>query len=199
MHKQLRHLAQLGYIAIMPNLYAAGGMRKCLIGTLRSLRSGRGRAYADIEAARQHLLGNAECTGTVGVLGFCMGGGFALMTASSGFAAASVNYGDLPKQMDSTLRNACPIVASYGSRDLRNLGAAPKLATALERLEIPHDVKEYPGAGHAFMNEEITGWPWTRPIARVLNFSPDPVAASDAWRRIEAFFSVHLGGTTPEN
>ena len=53
MYKHLRHLAWLGYIAVMPNLYSDGGMRKCLIGTLKSLRSGRGRAYADIEASRQ--------------------------------------------------------------------------------------------------------------------------------------------------
>lgn len=199
MHKHLRHLAGLGYIAVMPNLYSGGGMRRCLIGTLKSLRSGRGRAYADIEASRHYLLKNSDCTGTVGVLGFCIGGGFALMTASSGFAAASVNYGDLPKHIDATLENACPIVASYGSKDVLNKGAAPKLSAALERLDIPHDVKEYPGAGHAFMDEKLTGWPWTRPIVRVLNFGPDPAAARDAWARIEVFFGAHLVTTTPES
>ena len=191
MYKHLRHLASLGYIAVMPNLYSDGGMRKCLIGTLKSLRSGRGRAYADIEASRQHLLSDDDCTGTVGVLGFCMGGGFALMTAS-GFSAAAVNYGDLPKAMDSTLGRACPIVGSYGRKDVLNKGAAPRLEATLSRLDIPHDVKEYPNAGHAFMNEELNGWPWTRPIVRALNFGPDPVAARDAWARIEAFFAAHL-------
>jgi carboxymethylenebutenolidase len=66
MHKHLRHLARMGYIAVMPNLYAGGGMARCLAGTLRSLRTGRGRAYADIEAARHYLLSDAECTGTEG-------------------------------------------------------------------------------------------------------------------------------------
>jgi carboxymethylenebutenolidase len=63
------------------------------------------------------------------------------------------------------------------------------------RLKIPHDVKEYPGVGHAFMDEKLTGWPWTRPIVRVLNFGPDPAATIDAWARIEAFFGAHLDTT----
>jgi len=191
MRKQLQHLAGLGYIALMPNLFADGGMRRCLFGTLKSLRSGQGRAYADIEAARRHLLLADDCSGTVGVMGFCMGGGFALMTASA-YSAAAVNYGDLPTAMDSTLSTACPIVASYGRRDVLNKGAAPKLEAALTRLGITHNVREYPNAGHAFMNEKLNGWPWTRPVARVLHIGPDPEAASDAWSRIEAFFAAHL-------
>lgn len=62
----------------------------------------------------------------------------------------------------------------------------------LTGLDIPHDIKEYPEAGHVFMNSELNGWPWLRPIVRVLNFGPNPEAASDAWIRIDAFFGEHL-------
>lgn len=192
MVKQVRHLAGMGYLALMPNLFTDGGMRKCLISTLRSLRSGRGKAYHDIEAARQHLLADPSCTGAVGVLGFCMGGGFALMTAASGFDAASVNYGDIPKDPEHTLAAACPIVGSYGAKDVTKRKAAARLETVLTNLDIPHDVKEYPEAGHVFMNSELNGWPWLRPIVRVLDFGPNPKAASDAWIRIDAFFGEHL-------
>ncbi len=192
MVKQVSHLAGLGYLALMPNLFTGGGMRKCLIGTLRSLRSGRGKAYLDIEAARRHLLADPSCTGAVGVLGFCMGGGFALMTAASGFDAASVNYGDIPKEPGHTLAAACPIVGSYGAKDVINRKAAARLETVLTSLDIPHDIKEYPEAGHAFMNSELNGWPWLRPIVRVLNFGPNPEAARDAWVRIDAFLGEHL-------
>jgi carboxymethylenebutenolidase len=192
MRLQLGQLAGMGYLALMPNLYTDGGMRRCLISTLRSLRSGRGRAYSDIEAARRRLLADDNCTGAVGVLGFCMGGGFALMTAASGFCAASTNYGDLPRDMDTTLRGACPVVGSYGGRDITKKGAAARLDRALTSLDIPHDVKEYPSAGHVFLNSELNGWPWLRPIVRVLHFGPEPVAAADAWSRIRAFFDAHL-------
>ena len=192
MVKQVRHLAGLGYLALMPDLYTDGGARRCLIGTLRSLRSGRGKAYADIEAARLQLLADPSCNGAVGVLGFCMGGGFALMTAASGFVVASANYGDVPRHVEDTLAGACPIVGSYGRKDVLNRGASAKLEAALSRLDIPHDIKEYPGAGHAFMNSELNGWPWTRPIVKVLNFGPRPDAAADAWRRIDAFLHEHL-------
>ncbi len=192
MHKHLRHLADLGYLAVMPNLYTDGGMRRCLIGTLKSLRTGRGRAYADIEAARQFMLDDPSCTRAVGVLGFCMGGGFALMTAASGFDVASVNYGDIPVDVDAALGGSCPVVGSYGAKDVTKKGAAAKLESALTRLEIPHEVKEYPDAGHVFMNDKLNGWPWLRPIVRVAHFGPDPVAAADAWARIEKFFAAHL-------
>ena len=192
MHKHLRHLAAMGYLAIMPDLYTHGGMRRCLIGTLKSLRTGRGRAYADIEAARRFMLDEPHCTRAVGVLGFCMGGGFALMTAASGFDVASVSYGDLPVDLISKLGGSCPVVASYGAKDVTKKRAAAKLETALTELEIPHDVKEYPDAGHVFMNDELNGWPWLRPIVRVAHFGPDPVAAADAWGRIESFFAAHL-------
>jgi carboxymethylenebutenolidase len=192
MRKQLAHLANLGYLAVMPDLFSMGGMRKCLIGTMSSLRSGRGRAYADIEAARQFVLDRPDATGAVGVLGFCMGGGFALMTAASGFGAASTNYGQLPSDLDAALEGACPVVGSYGGRDVTLKGAAAKLDAALTRHGIPHDIKEYSDAGHVFMNDQLNGWPWIRPIVRVLNFGPNPRAAADAWARIDAFFGEHL-------
>jgi len=192
MRKQVAHLAGLGYLTLMPDLFSAGGMRRCLVSTFRALVSGTGRAYADIEAARAYVLDRNDTTGAVGVLGFCMGGGFALMTASRGFDAASVNYGALPRDLDAALENACPIVGSYGGRDGTLRGAAANLETALERHGIPHDVKEYPQAGHVFMNAKLNGPAWLRPIVRVAHFGPKPDDAKDAWSRIHSFFGEHL-------
>jgi carboxymethylenebutenolidase len=82
-----------------------------------------------------------------------MGGGFAVLLASGhGFAASSVNYGALPKDAESLLKNACPVVASYGARD-RSVGDAPaRLKHILDANGIDNDVKVYPDVGHSFLN-----------------------------------------------
>jgi carboxymethylenebutenolidase len=195
MRRQVAHLSSLGYLALMPDLYSRGGARRCLVATVRALRSGEGRAFVDIESAREFLAARDDSTGHVGVLGFCMGGGFALVAASGhGFEVASANYGMLPRDLDDDLRGACPVVGSYGARDGSLKGAAQKLEAALTRVGVPHDVKEYPSAGHSFLNDADSGPAAVRLLTRrILGAGPEPVAAADAWRRIDAFFREHLG------
>ncbi|KAJ1684116.1 hypothetical protein LUZ63_020685 [Rhynchospora breviuscula] len=196
MRRQVERLAAAGFTALMPDLFSQGGARRCLVSTMRAMLSGEGRAYVDIETARAHLAARPDATGSVGVIGFCMGGGFALMTAAGhGFAAASANYGQLPRHLDDALEGACPVVASYGAKDASLRGAASKLAGALARQGVAHDVKEYADAGHSFLNDArnlpgpaFGGWF----AERVLHVGPEPDSAADAWRRIEAFFDEHL-------
>ncbi|MEO6703663.1 MAG: dienelactone hydrolase family protein [Jatrophihabitantaceae bacterium] len=191
----LRHaerIAAMGFLALAPDLYSDGGARRCLVSTMRQVAAGEGRAYADIEAARQWLLQRPDCTGRVGVIGFCMGGGFALVTASRGFDAAAPNYGSLPADLDMAMAGACPVVASYGGKDGGLKGAADKLDAALTTAGVLHDVKEYPDAGHSFLNDAPNGPRLLRPLLRVMNVGPEPASAVDAWARIEAFFTDQL-------
>ena len=193
MRRQAERFARVGYIALMPNLFTEGGARKCLNQTFRELNSGTGRSFADIESARQFLVARQDCTGEVGIIGFCMGGGFALAAASLGFGVASANYARLPKEIDLSLAAACPIVGSYGGTDSSLRGAAKKLDDSLTRLDIDHDVKEYPDAGHSFLNDAESGPPALRFLMkRILGAGPNPEAATDAWQRIDAFFAEHL-------
>lgn len=192
MRKQVAHIAGMGYLALMPDLFTEGGFRRCISATMRAMASGTGRAYADIESARQTLLADERGTGKVGVIGFCMGGGFALMTVDSGFDVAAVNYGMLPKDLEHALEASCPIVTSYGGKDGTLKGATAKLDEVLTRNKIAHDSKEYPNAGHVFMNDKLNGPPIVRPLVRVMNFGPEPESAKDAWARIGSFFDEHL-------
>jgi carboxymethylenebutenolidase len=193
MLRQVERMASAGYLVLMPDLFSAGGPRRCLAATFRALSSRQGRAFEDIEAARRWLLERADCTGAVGVLGFCMGGGFALVAASRGFDAASVNYGMIPKDVADVLQGACPVVGSYGGKDRTLARAVPRLEAALEVRSIVHDVKTYPTAGHSFLNDAASGPAWLQPVLKVvLGAGPNPEAAADAWRRIEEFFRQHL-------
>jgi carboxymethylenebutenolidase len=186
-------MASYGYLAVAPDLYTRGGMLRCVRATFRSLFSGQGQAYDDIEASRRWLLGRDDCSGRVGVIGFCMGGGFALMTANRGFDVSAPNYGQLPKNLDAALSGACPVVGSYGARDRVLKGSAAKLEAALAERGIPHDIREYPDAGHSFLEQFSVGP--LAPVLRVAGMGYEAASADDAWRRIHAFLDEHLAAS----
>jgi carboxymethylenebutenolidase len=188
--RQCDRLAAAGYLAVAPDLYTAGGALRCLRATIRTVFAGQGPAFDDIEAVRGWLAVRADCTGQVGVMGFCLGGQFALLAATKGFVVAAANYGPLPKKPAEALVGACPIVASYGSRDLATRHATTKLNDALTSLDIEHDVREYKGAGHSFASQ-----PDSRALTvleTVLGMGYKAEATSDMWQRTLAFFGRHL-------
>ncbi len=196
--RQADRLAREGYVAFVPDLYSRGPRLRCVLGAFRELSAGRGHAFDDVEASRAALTARDDCTGRVGVIGFCMGGGFALLAAAMyDFDVASVNYGQVPRDAESVLRGACPVVAGYGGRDVSMRGKAAKLEHTLTVLDVPHDVKEYKGVGHSFLSEYETG-PALKALARVAGITHDPEVAADAWQRIFAFFDRYLknGSTT---
>ena len=196
MRAQLTRLAQAGYVVLMPDLFSRGGIRKCLTATFKALTNGTGQAFTDVEDAKANLLARPDTTDKVGVIGFCMGGGFALLLASSGYDASAVNYGMMPKNVDAALEGACPIVGSFGGKDAQLSGATATLQKVLTSKGIEHDIKEYPEAGHAFMNPHQAGGPVFGTLLRISGAKPNPDAASDAWNRIEAFFGEHLAANS---
>ncbi|MDF2899650.1 MAG: carboxymethylenebutenolidase, partial [Rhodococcus erythropolis] len=98
MQRQAKRLAAAGFLTLAVDLYSAGGAKRCLVPTMTSMLRGHGKAFTDIEVARSWLVESPDCTGKIGVIGFCMGGGFAMVSAGD-FDAASVNYGQLPRKL----------------------------------------------------------------------------------------------------
>ena len=187
-------VADLGWVALAPDLYDTEGPRVlCVLRAMLALRRGEGPAFADLEAARTWLAARPEVDARrTGVIGFCMGGGFALLYAvRAPLGAAAVFYGDVPSTAEE-LREVCPVVGGYGERDRLFAGQGRRLETLLTELGVPHDVRIYPDAGHSYMSRH------EGLLATLAAWGPMKVgwnrdAEEDSWRRVEALFRTHLG------
>ncbi|HEV7862283.1 MAG TPA: dienelactone hydrolase family protein [Acidimicrobiia bacterium] len=179
-----------GYVALAPDLFSWASTPRCLVSTFRDLLRRQGPTHQRIDAARDWLAAHDACNGSVAVIGFCMGGGFALLAAPRpGYTAASVNYGLVPKDAERLLAGACPIVASYGARDRALRGHAGRLERALAANGVPHDVQEYAGVSHSFLNRHPG---WMSAFDRISGFGYGATEAEAAWGRIFQFFDHHL-------
>lgn len=194
-NEDIRHkadeMAAHGYLAVAPDLYQGKSWPGCVRQAIAQIKSGSGPAFEIIDATRAMLVGRPDCTGKVGVIGFCLGGGFALLCAPRpGFAAAAVNYGQVPDDAEAALAGSCPIVASFGARDQMGTKPPERLQRALVVLDVRHDVKVYPNSGHRFMSKASGAG---AVLAKIMRLSYNPEDAADAWQRIYAFFDAELG------
>lgn len=184
-----RRFAANGYLAAAPDYLATGRKLGCIARALRALGSGEGGPVPELEAAIA-MLERREDVGKVGVAGFCMGGGFALLLGCrQKVSAAAVYYGETRSRAE--LATACPLVGGYGGRDRVFRGKAQRLLRDLDELGKEHDVRIYEDAGHAYMNQDPP------PVAKLLSrplmaVDYHPEAAEDSWARMLPFFERHL-------
>lgn len=189
-------LAEAGYIAAAPDLFSGRTFFSCIFKVVQQMNRRSGSLFEKVEAVREYLLNSPDCTGKVGIIGFCFGGGFALiLSAGFGFDSASINYGGLPRHAPELLKNACPIVASYGELDRTLKGTAGRLERILTEHGIDHDIKEYGNTDHSFMNKHN---PMDVPLfIKLISYAfggggYNAESTRDARRRIIAFFDHHL-------
>ena len=141
--------AARGYLALAPDLYDGRPWLRCVRGAFRQLRAGSGPAFTRAGGGAR-LPGRPGTTAPGGPAssGSAWAAAFALLCApSGGFAAAAVNYGEVPRDAESALRGACPIVGSYGARDPMGTKHPERLRARAHRPGDPARREGVPGFG----------------------------------------------------
>ena len=176
-----RRLAVAGFIAFAPDaLTPLGGYpgNDDEGRTLQRQRDG-GEMYEDFVAAVEFVRGHPDCTGRVGSVGFCFGGGMSLRLAAGipDLAAAVAFYGRHPSAEDAA-RIRAPLMVHHGELDERINAGWPDFEAALEKAGINYKQFTYAGANHGFHNDTTPRF--------------DAKAAKLAWQRTVQFFEQHL-------
>lgn len=188
--EQTNRFADQGYVALAVDLYR-GKVAKSPDEAHELMRGlPEDRAMADLEAGFAFLAARKDVDKKrIGVIGWCMGGGYALMLAAQEprLAAGVVNYGHLMTDRKTISRIKVPLLGNFGADD-RGIPAADvgEFESALKKAGKSADFKIYPGAGHAFMNPNNKG-----------GYVAD--AAAEAWKRIDSFFAGRLRANMPNS
>jgi len=177
-----RRLAVAKFIAFAPDgLTSAGGYPgddEKGVALFRQIDAAKMRE--DFFAAATWLKSRADCTGKLGAVGFCYGGGVVNMLAvRMGFdlAAAVPFYGSQPSAADAAKIKA-PVLAQYGELDTRITSGWPDYDAALTAAHVTHEGHIYKGANHGFHNDTTPRY--------------DEAAAKLAWQRTLDWFDKHL-------
>lgn len=142
----------------------------------------RNKMTEDFVASARWLKARSDCTGKIGVVGFCYGGGIANTLAvrlGSDLSAAVPFYGAQPSAADAAKIKA-PLLLHYAALDTRITGGWPAYEQALKANHVTYSAYVYEGANHGFHNDTTPRY--------------DEAAAKLAWQRTLDFFNKYLRG-----
>jgi carboxymethylenebutenolidase len=181
-----RRFAKAGYVALVPDLLSRLGGTSSFATREAAIAAGRKLAdetiTGDLNGAVAYLKGqNFVRANRVGVIGFCWGGGKALLftTRSKDLTASVIYYGDNPANLDDVKNISVPVLGHYGEVDERITSGVPKLSEAMKKYGKSFEYKIYAGAPHSFNTDDSPR-------------SYREEAAKEAWGRTLEFFKKHL-------
>jgi len=142
-------------------------------------RLDQARTREDFVSGAQFLQGLPECTGKVGAVGFCWGGGIVhvLSIRWPALAAGVPFYGNLPAPTEAAKVRA-PLQMHFAGIDERINAAWPDYEAALKAAGVQFTAYQYAGTQHGFNNDTTPRF--------------DAAAAKLAWERTLGFLNQHL-------
>jgi carboxymethylenebutenolidase len=178
-----RRTALAGYLALAPDgLTSLGGYPGTDDeGRAMQAKLDRDKMLEDFVAAVGFLQSHPDCTGRVGCVGFCYGGGVCntLAVRIPDLAAAVPFYGSQPPAEDVPKIQA-PLLLHFAEHDDRVNAGWPAYEAALKANGVRYTAYVYPGTQHGFHNDTTPRY--------------DEAAAKLAWKRTLEFFAAHLTG-----
>lgn len=176
-----QRFADVGYVALAVDLFTGRNRTVCMFRFMGQMLL-TPLNNTSVHALKEALTFLAQQPGVdtekLGAIGFCMGGGFAIAWACTDnrLKAIAPYYGSNPRPLEAVSR-LCPVVGSYPDKDFTT-AQGQKLDVELDRYNIAHDIKIYPGAKHSFFNDKGRNY--------------NEAAAKDSWQRVMAFFQEHI-------
>jgi carboxymethylenebutenolidase len=179
-----RRLGAAGFMALAPDgLTSVGGFPGTdEAGAAAFAKVDRAKMTEDFAAAALWLKARPDCTGKIGVVGFCYGGGIANTLAvrlGEQLNAAVAFYGAQPKAEDVPKIRAAMLL-HYASLDARITGGWPAYEAALKANHVSYSGYVYEGVNHGFHNDTTPRY--------------DEAAAKLAWQRSIDVFNKNLKG-----
>jgi carboxymethylenebutenolidase len=177
-----RRLALANFVAFAPDaLFPLGGYP----GTEDEARRlfpqlEQPKTREDFLAAAGFLKARPECSGRIGAVGFCYGGGMVNYLATRLGAALSAGvpfYGSAPN-LEDVPKIRCPLLIQSAENDGRINASWPDFEKALQAANVTYQRHLYPGTQHGFNNDTTPRY--------------DAEAAKLAWDRTLAFFNRHV-------
>ena len=178
-----RRFAKEGFVGLAIDLVSRlGGTTEDAARNMMALRAAPAEFVADVQSGLNYLKTQSFVkANALGVTGFCFGGGvtFEMAGRSPDVKAAVPFYGfSTPELQELLTKTKTAVLFFWGDQD-RGSAAAPTITEKLRASGTPSDGKIYPGAQHAFFNEEKPN-------------SYNQAAAQDSWKLMLDWFRKYL-------